>query len=117
LVVQANRVTLQRRDVRIVVERVEATGRVPGRAAGEFGALDQRDIGPAEFRQMVEHAGADDSSADDDDAVMRFHADVLKKGGVIPAKAGIHLDPDFTKATWIPAFAGMTSVLEASRRL
>jgi hypothetical protein len=30
---------------------------------------------------------------------------------VIPAKAGIHLDPVFLIGKWIPAFAGMTAIL------
>ena len=73
LLVERDRVGLQRGDVRIVVDRVETRGGVPGGAGGEFGALDQRDIAPAFSGEVVEHARADDASADDHDPIMRLH--------------------------------------------
>src|SRR5262245_21424412 len=46
------------------------TGGVPGRAARERAALEQHNIGPAEFRQVIRDARADDPAADDHDARM-----------------------------------------------
>ena len=68
--VEVDRVRLQRRDVRVGVERVEARRRVPRRARGELGALDEDEVGPAELGEVVEHARADDAAPDDDAAVV-----------------------------------------------
>ena len=67
LLVQLDRVLLQPRDVRVAVQRVHATGRVPRRAGGQLLAFEQHDVGPAGLGEVVEHAGADDTAADDDD--------------------------------------------------
>jgi hypothetical protein len=41
-------------------------------------------------------------------------AGAAQKSGVIPAKAGIHLFmPEILVRRWIPAFAGMTMVVQA----
>ena len=72
LAVELDGVVLQRRDVGIGVERMETGRRVPGRTGGQFGALDQRHIAPAELRQMVEHRGADHATPDDDCTVVRL---------------------------------------------
>ena len=73
LIVEPDGVALQRGDVRVVVERVETRGRMPGGARGELGALDERDVGPPGTRQVIEQARADDAAADDDDLILRLH--------------------------------------------
>ena len=72
LAIETDGVVLQRRDVGIGIERMETRRRVPGRTGGQFGALDQRDVGPAELRQVVEHRGADHATPDDDCTVVRL---------------------------------------------
>ena len=67
LLVQVDRVLLQASDVRVTVEGVHSTGRVPRRAGGQLLAFEQNDIDPAGLGQVVEHAGPDDTAADDDD--------------------------------------------------
>ena len=73
LLVQLDRVLLELGDVRVAVERVHPAGRVPGRAGGQLAPLEQHDVGPARLRQVVEHAGADDAPADDDDLGLCLH--------------------------------------------
>ena len=53
LLQEVDRIGLEERHVGIGVERVEIAGGVPGRARGQDRALDQRDVAPAELRQMV----------------------------------------------------------------
>ena len=67
---QVDGVGLERRHVRVGVERMDAAGRVPGRSGGEHRAFDQRNVGPAELRQMVEDRGADHAAADDHDPIL-----------------------------------------------
>ncbi|MNY71813.1 hypothetical protein D3C86_2102410 [compost metagenome] len=45
--------------------------RMPGGAAAELALLEQHDVGPAEFCQMISDRAADDAAADDDDACLR----------------------------------------------
>ncbi len=73
LLVEVDGVLLQLGDVRVAVDGVHAASRVPGGARCQLEALQQHDIPPALFRQVVEDAGADDTTADDDDLSMRFH--------------------------------------------
>src|SRR6202030_2678770 len=73
LLVEIDGVLLQLRDVGVAVDRVHAAGGMPGRARGQLVALDEHDVAPAGFRQVVEDAGADDAAADDGDLNMRFH--------------------------------------------
>jgi hypothetical protein len=63
LVVEADRIALQLCDVGIPVQCVKTTGGMPGRARGQLVALDQNDIGPAGFGQVVEHAATNDAAA------------------------------------------------------
>ncbi len=65
--VQLDRVLLQLGHVGIAVERVHPARRVPRRPGGELLALDQHDVVPPRLREVVEHRGADDATADDDD--------------------------------------------------
>ena len=71
---EVDRIGLQDRHVGIGVESVEAAGGVPRRAGGQDRAFHQRHVAPAVFRQMVKNRGPDDASADNNDAIMRFHA-------------------------------------------
>ena len=74
LAVELDRVLLELGHVRIAVEGVHPTGRVPGGPRGELPALEQDHIGPAGPRQVVQNAAADDAAADDDDPGGRLHA-------------------------------------------
>ncbi len=78
LLVEVDRILLQLGDVGIAVQRMHAARRVPGRARRQFGALDQHDVFPAAFGEMIEHARADDAAADHHDLSMRFHGLSLK---------------------------------------
>ena len=73
LLQEVDRVGLKERHIGIGVEGVKSAGRVPGRASGQDGALDQRHVGPTKFCQVVKDRGSNDPSADDNDAVVRFH--------------------------------------------
>ena len=73
LLQKVDRVGLKERHIGIGVESMKSAGGVPGRASGQDGALDQRHVGPTKFRQMVKDRSPDDPSADDNDAVVRFH--------------------------------------------
>ena len=64
LLVQPDGVVLQLGDVRVAVEGVHAARGVPGRARGQFVALEQHDVLPAELGQVIEHAAADHAAAD-----------------------------------------------------
>ena len=72
LLVELDRVLLEPRHVRVAVERVHAARRVPGRAGRQLAPLEEHDVGPAELRQVVQDAGADDAAADDDDLGVRL---------------------------------------------
>src|SRR5438445_139472 len=65
LPVQLDRVVLKPRDTRIAVQSVHPAGRVPRRPCGQLTALEQDDIGPSEFRKVVQHTAADHSATDD----------------------------------------------------
>ncbi len=71
--VQLDRVLLEPRHVRVAVERVHAAGRVPGGTGSQLAPLQQHDVGPAGLGQVVQHAGADHASTDDDDLGVLLH--------------------------------------------
>ena len=73
LVVEPHGIGLQRRHVGVAVDRMHATRGMPGRAGGQFGPLDQRDVVPAQLGQVVEDADAHHAAADHRHAHMRFH--------------------------------------------
>ena len=73
LAVQLDGVLLQLRDIGVTVERVHAARGVPGRAGGELLALDEHDIRPAQFGEVVQDRGADHTTADDDYLRGSFH--------------------------------------------
>ena len=73
LLVELDGVALQRRHVGVGIEGVEAAGRVPGRARGQLGTLDQHHVLPAELGQVIEHAAPDHAAADHGHTDMRFH--------------------------------------------
>ena len=68
LLVLLDRVEGQVRDLPRVVDGEDEVGRVPGGAAGvgQRSHVELDDVGPAETRQVVDEAVADDACADDD---------------------------------------------------
>ena len=62
-----------------VEERQEA-GRVPGRAGGEFLALDQERVGHAFLGEVIERRNADDAAADHHHPRVGFHERGLRLG-------------------------------------
>jgi hypothetical protein len=52
---------------------------MPGGATGEISPLEQHHVTPAELRQVIGDAAADDATADDDDA--RVRGKVGHRGG------------------------------------
>ena len=67
VLVQLDRVLLQLRHVRVAVQRVHPTGRVPRRSRGQLLAFDQHDVGPAGLGEVVQHRRADHTAADHHD--------------------------------------------------
>ena len=64
--VQRGRVALQPENAPGGGEVRTVAGRVPGGARGEFVALEQDHVGPAEAREVVQRAAADRAAPDDD---------------------------------------------------
>ena len=79
LLQEIDRVGLQDRHVGIGVQRMKPAGGVPGRTGSQNRALDERDVCPAEFRQMVEDGGPNNAAPDDDDPIMRIHTSTPAK--------------------------------------
>ena len=75
LLVQLDRVLLESGDVGVAVERVHPAGGVPGGAGRQVTALQQHDVGPAGLRQVVQDAGADHATTDDDALGLSLHGD------------------------------------------
>ena len=73
LAVEADGVALQRGHVGVGVQGVEAARRVPGRAGGQFGALDEHDVAPAQPGEVVEHAAPHHPAADHRDLYVGWH--------------------------------------------
>jgi len=55
------------------VEKRQQARSMPGGACRKLGALDQGDVGPALFCQMIERADPDNPTADDQDPNMCLH--------------------------------------------
>ena len=70
---QIDGVGLQRGNVRIRVESMDAAGGMPARSGGQDRPLDQADVGPAHLGEMVDNRGADDATSNNDNTVMRIH--------------------------------------------
>src|SRR5690349_13338770 len=79
-------------------------GRMPGRARGKLIAVDQQAIGPAELRQVIEHAGADGPAADDHYAGMIGHIASLSSSR---QRRALLLTPTLT----LPRFGGGDALL------
>ena len=71
--VEVDRILVQLADRIAHVEQRQQPGGVPCRAGSQLGALDQYDIAPALFGQVVERGNADHSAADHDDARLVLH--------------------------------------------
>ena len=78
LLVEPDRVALQRRHIGIGVEGMEPASCVPGRARGQLIPFDQHDVGPAHLRQMIEHRTTDDTAADDNNFRRGFHEEISR---------------------------------------
>ena len=78
--VQIDRVLVQLADRVTHVEQRQEPRRVPGGACGELGALDQRHVGPALPRQVVERAHTHHAATDDQNPHVRLHSKFLPKG-------------------------------------
>jgi hypothetical protein len=70
---KVDRVGLKRGHVGVRIQRVKPARRVPAGARRQHRTFQEADIGPAEFRQVVEYRGAHDAAADDHDAIVVFH--------------------------------------------
>ena len=68
------------REVQARVEVRRVAGGVPRRARRQLGPLDQHGVGPPRARQVIEHAGADDTAADDGDASDLGHGSASSDG-------------------------------------
>src|SRR4029077_4304870 len=66
-VVKRDRVAEQLGDVCARAQLSDEAGGVPGRAASELPALEQKHVGDAHFAEMIGHGAADDAAADNDD--------------------------------------------------
>ena len=75
LLVQLDGVGLERGDVGVAVERVNAACRVPGGAGGEIPALEQHHVAPAKLSQMIQNTRAHDAAADDRYPRVTLHGD------------------------------------------
>ena len=73
---QIDGVGLQRGNVRIRVESMDAAGGMPARSGGQDRPLDQADVGPAHLGEMVDNRGADDATSNNDNTVMRIHREL-----------------------------------------
>jgi hypothetical protein len=71
--VQVDRVLVQLADGVAHVEQRQQSGGMPGGSGGQFRALEQHDVLPAFFGQVIERADTDHAAADDDHPGMAFH--------------------------------------------
>ncbi len=95
LAIEVDRVLLQLRDVGVGVIGVDAGRSMPSRAGCQLVLLEQDDVLPADLRQVVEHARADHSPADDDCLCMRFHVMLIPS---VVWRACFTQDPSSRKA-------------------
>src|ERR1700733_13112954 len=108
LLQKVDRVGLKERHIGIGVDGVKSAGRVPGRASGQDGALDQRHVGPTKFCQVVNDRSPDDPSTDNNDAVVCFHPRSLDRNG------STHATQLFGWLHAIVHIAGVRLILSAS---
>ena len=73
LAVEFDCIALEGCHIRVAVQRMEPTRRVPSRTAGQFRTLQEHHIGPAEFCQVIQHGTADNAAADNDTSCRSFH--------------------------------------------
>jgi hypothetical protein len=67
LLIEADGVLLELRDIGIAVQRMHPAGRMPGRARGQLVPLQQHEVGPACLGQVIEHRAADHAAPDHQD--------------------------------------------------
>ncbi len=83
LLEEVDRIGLQNRHVGIGVQGVKAAGCVPGGACGQDRPLDEGDVRPAQSGKMVKDRGAHHAAPDHDCPVMRRHAILKEKCGLL----------------------------------
>ena len=86
---EVDRVRLESGDVRIGVEGVDTAGGMPRGTGSEDVPLDDGNIRPAVFGQVIQHAGADDSSADHHDPILILHHSLLLRAGTVDGLANV----------------------------
>jgi hypothetical protein len=64
LLIQVHRILLQLGNVRVTIQCVHTTGSVPGAAVRELASLEQHDVCPPRFGEVIEHAGTNHTTAD-----------------------------------------------------
>lgn len=74
ILVQLHRVILQSRDIVVVVQAVNTSGGMPGRARREFITFEQHDILPAQFAQMIENTAANKTATNNNRLSVTFQA-------------------------------------------
>ena len=62
--IQPDGITLQRRHIGVGVQGMKSTRSVPGGSRRQFGTLDQHEVGPTEFGQVIQNAAANHAAAD-----------------------------------------------------
>ncbi len=70
---QVDCVSLKSGDVRVGIQRVYPTSGVPARPGGEHAPLHDGNVGPSQLRQVVENAGTDNASPDDNHPILALH--------------------------------------------
>ena len=71
--IQLHGVILKPGDIVVIVQTVYVRCRMPGRTGGQLVALQQYDICPAEFAEMIKNAATDETATDYDGLGVGFH--------------------------------------------
>ena len=61
-------------DIRVVVQPMNIGRRMPRRSGGQLISLEQNDICPSQFRQMIEDRASNHAPTDNNRLCMRFHS-------------------------------------------
>src|SRR5271155_1696014 len=88
------------------VKQRQEPGRMPGGARGQFRALQQHDIRPAFFGQVIQRADADNAATDDDNSSMRFHGMIPLNVAAREVEFRVVSDPALPSASSVYASSG-----------
>src|SRR5271170_4621371 len=88
------------------VKQWQEPRRMPGGARGQFRALQQHDIRPAFFSQVIQRADADNAATDDDNSSMRFHGMVPLGVAAREVESRVVSDPVLRPAASVYASSG-----------